>query len=288
MSDQATSVHHDRLREYYEDTWFDYRFLWLDPRTRALHFGYEAVPGSGRLRHDDALLALNALMADRAGIEPGARVLDAGCGVGGSSMWLAEQRGATAVGVNVVADHVERARQYAAERGLSTSVTFEVADYTATPFDDASFDVAWALESACHAPSKAALGAELGRVVRPGGRLVMAEYVLDREHRHTSPHVARWEQSWEMTLASRAEWTEALEAGGWTDVAFLDITANMYRSLRRLRRLCRLLSPVAVVLHATGIRTAAQQRNIAGSVALWDSLRAGDWRYCLVTATRAS
>lgn len=286
MSDTTTAQHHDRLREYYEDTWFDYRFLWLDPRTRALHFGYEAVPPVGRLRHDEALLALNAVMADRAHVQPGQRVLDAGCGVGGSSMWLAEHRGATAVGVNVVVDHIERARTYAAERGLGDQVRFEVADYTDTGFETASFDVAWALESACHAPSKEALGVELGRVVRPGGRLVMAEYVLDRRHEHTSKHIARWEQSWEMTLASRADWTAALEAGGWTQIEFLDITDHVYRSLRRLRRLCRLLSPIARVLHLVGIRTAAQQRNIAGSVALWDSLQAGDWRYCLVSAVR--
>jgi tocopherol O-methyltransferase len=288
---EAASQHHDRLREYYEDTWFDYRFLWLDPRTRALHFGYEAEPWLHRWpwqrrNHDDALLALNDVMADLAAVSPGQRVIDAGCGVGGSSMWLAESRGVSVVGVNVVADHVERARRYAAERALSDRVSFEVADYTATGLPDASFDVAWLVESACHAPSKAALTTEMARVVAPGGRLVMAEYVLQPDPHPSSDHVHVWNESWEMTLATADQWRQALTDGGWIDVQVLDVTSHMHRSLRRLRRLCRVLSPIAKVLKLVRIRTAAQQRNIRGSVALWDSLQAGDWRYCLITATR--
>jgi tocopherol O-methyltransferase len=289
---EAAAQHHDRLREYYEDTWFDYRFLWLDPRTRALHFGYEAEPWVHRWPwerggHDDALLALNDLMADAAGISDGQRVVDAGCGVGGSSMWLAEQRHVSVVGVNVVADHVERARRYAAERVLTDRVSFEVADYTNTHLAAASFDVAWLVESACHAPSKPALTTEMARVVAPGGRLVMAEYVLQPEPHSTSDHVRVWNESWEMTLATEHEWREALAEAGWMDIEVLDVTSNMVRSLRRLRRMCRLLSPIAKVLKVARIRTAAQQRNIRGSIALWDALQAGDWRYCIITATRA-
>ena len=49
---------------------------------------------------------MNRVLADRAGIRPGQRVLDAGCGVGGSSLWLAEQRGAAVVGITPVASQV--------------------------------------------------------------------------------------------------------------------------------------------------------------------------------------
>ena len=166
--------HVDRLRRYYEDTWFEYRLLWLDPRTRAMHFGFEQ-PGTHR--HAASLLALNHVMAEHAGLRPGQRVLDAGCGVGGTAMWLAEVYSADVVGINVVENHVERARRYARDRRLGARVRFEVADYTSTPFDPESFDVVWAQESACHAPDKAALAAEAHRLLRSGGRLVMAEYV---------------------------------------------------------------------------------------------------------------
>ena len=81
------------------------------------------------------------------------------------------------VGITPVASQVARARRYAALRGLSERAAFEQADYTGTPFPDASFDVVWALESLCHAVEKAAFYQEAARLLRPGGRLVVAEYI---------------------------------------------------------------------------------------------------------------
>ncbi len=278
----ADPRHADRLREYYEDSWFDYRFLWLDPRTRAMHFGYH---DGGRRSHADALLALNAVMADRVDVRAGEQVLDAGCGVGGTSFWLTETLGADVVGINLVADHIERARRYTAERALDPGPRFEVADYTDTGLASSSFDVVWATESACHAPSKAPFAEEAARVLRPGGRLVMAEYVL---FPHGVGHAAvkGWEDGWEMTLATADEWTKVLRDAGFDDVRIDDVAEHVEPSLRRLRRLCALLGPVAAVLHLFGIRTAAQQRNIAGSNAMWRATREGCWFYAIMSATK--
>lgn len=283
--DPARHDHLERLRSYYEDSWFDYRLLWLDPRTRAMHFGYDA--GRGR-RHGDSLLALNEVMAARVGLADGARVLDAGCGVGGTAFWLTEQRAADVVGVNLVADHVERARRYTAERNLGGRPQFEVRDYCDTGFAPESFDVVWATESACHAPAKAPFAAEAFRLLRPGGRLVMAEYLTRAGRAERHPAVTRWEAGWEMTLESAATWSETLSGAGFVAVEIDDVTAHMVASLRRLRRLCLLLGPVARVLHAVGVRTDAQQRNIAGSNAMWEALRAEAWFYAIITATKSA
>jgi tocopherol O-methyltransferase len=277
----ASDRHVERLRAYYEDSWFDYRFLWLDRTTRALHFGYEQP---GERSHAASLLALNHVMAEHVRLRRGERVLDAGCGVGGTSMWLAEQYGAEVVGINLVDDHVERARRYARERGLGQAVRFERADYTATGFDAASFDVVWAQESACHAPDKTTFAQEAARLLRPGGRLVMAEYIL--QPGPPEPDVAAWEEGWEMTLADRLGWETALGSAGLVDVEFDDITDKVRRSLRRLDRLCKGLRPVASVLHKVGIRSDAQQRNIAGSLAMGRALAAQRWFYAIVTAQR--
>lgn len=276
-ADRTSDVH-----RYYEATWFDYRLLWLDSHTRAMHFGYEQP---GDRSHARSLLALNHVMAEHAHLRRGERVLDAGCGVGGTSLWLAEEYDATVVGVNVVEDHVERARRYARERHLGAQVRFEVADYARTGLPPSSFDVVWAQESACHAPDKSALAAEAFRVLRPGGRLVMAEYHIV-PGRESSADLRVLQDGWAMTLDTEAGWRATFEAAGFTDLAVDDISDKVRRSLRRLARWCAVLGPVDGVLQKVGVRNADQRGNVEGSMALWRAFEAGDWRYGIVTATR--
>ena len=153
---QGQKQHSDHLRwviSYYDNTWFDYRWVWINNKNNAIHFGYS---DGRRLSHAESLLNTNRVLADLAGIQPGDRVLDAGCGIAGSCIWLARQRGAIVVGITPVRSQVERARRIVASRKLAHAVTIEQFDYTATPFSDSSFDVVWALESLCHTQSKAA------------------------------------------------------------------------------------------------------------------------------------
>ena len=70
---------------YYEQTWADYRVMWLNQVNYAFHFGYHDVPG---MPHHLALARHNEMMAERAGVQAGDRILDAGCGVGGTACWL--------------------------------------------------------------------------------------------------------------------------------------------------------------------------------------------------------
>jgi len=101
-----------------------------------------------------------------------------------------------------------RARGFAAARKLGDRVAFEQADYTRTPFPAASFDVVWALESLCHAPDKAAFYREAARLLRPGGRLVIAEYVRAARPLSTQREglLHQWLDGWAIPdLDTRAE-----------------------------------------------------------------------------------
>ncbi len=102
-------------------------------------------------------------------------MLDAGCGLGGSAIWLAQQFGAEVVGVNLVASQVYRARRSAYRHGVSDRVRFERRDFTRTGFPEGNFDVVWAIESICHTSDKPAFLVEARRLLKPGGRLVVAD-----------------------------------------------------------------------------------------------------------------
>jgi MPBQ/MSBQ methyltransferase len=104
----------------------------------------------------------------------GARVLDVGCGFGGSSRWLAATNpDAQVTGITLSPRQVERGTQLARERGLE-NVELRVMDALDMQFEDGQFDLVWACESGEHMPDKAAYVREMARVLKPGGTLVLA------------------------------------------------------------------------------------------------------------------
>ncbi len=81
-------------------------------------------------------------------------VLDAGCGVGGAALYLAENRNLPVTGITLSEKQLEFSKQNAIKRGLDDKVSFQLMDFTQTSFEDESFDMIWACESVCHTPDR--------------------------------------------------------------------------------------------------------------------------------------
>jgi tocopherol O-methyltransferase len=276
--------HLDRIRAYYDETWRDYCWLWLNRQNYAIHFGYwDAQTPS----HAAALLNMNRVLAAAIGIQPGQRILDAGCGVGGSAIWLATTFGAEVVGITPVRSQVDRAWRHARAQGVADRVTFEQQDYRHTSFPDGSFDVVWALESVCHAPDKPAVLQEAQRLLRPGGRLGIIEYL-----RTARPHapaderlLQRWLAGWAIPdLATGDELVAALGAVGFAGVRLVDITCHVQPSLRHLFWLATLLGPGESLLHTLGLRSERQHGNTRGACDQYRAVCRGLWYDGLLTA----
>lgn len=288
------------VERYYDATWYDYRGFWMRPRDRALHFGYWDALVSN---HSASLLRMNEIMADRAGVSVGAKVYDAGCGVGGSAFWLVEHRHALVVGVNIVSDQVARARRYASDRDVNESAEFRHADYARTGLPSGTFDVAWVQESLCHATDKRAVVEECFRLLAPGGVIVIAEYLrMRREVLDGNDRLLKaWLSGWAIPdLATEVELRGWLDSVGFCEISIEDITEHVKPSLRRLNRLCLLMTPVITTAGIALRRVVAPGKlwdplrvsperlaNVAGARALWKALRRELWFYSLVTARKA-
>lgn len=103
----------------------------------------------------------------------GTKVLDVGCGIGGSSRILARDYGFDVTGITISPKQVERATQLTSP---GVSAKFAVDDAMNLSFPDGSFDVVWSVEAGPHMPDKAVFAQELLRVLKPGGKLVVADW----------------------------------------------------------------------------------------------------------------
>jgi tocopherol O-methyltransferase len=276
----------DDINAYYDATWFDYRALWLNPDNRALHFGYWR---DGITSHAESLTEMNRVIADSVRLQEGERVLDAGCGVGGTSFWLAEERGARVAGITPVHGQVERALRYTQKRGHDARAAFAQADYRAAPFAADSFDVVWAQESLCHAADKSQFTREAARLLRPDGRLVITEYLRrDRALPERDEQLLqRWLSGWAIPdIITRNEMTDMLVASGFTDVVVQDITDAMRPSLRRLHHITMGVYPIALALRTANLRNDVQHGNVIAARDQWRAMQRGLWRFGLITARK--
>ncbi len=103
----------------------------------------------------------------------GSRILDVGCGIGGSSRILAKYYGFNVTGITISSAQVKRARELTP---LGCNCNFQVMDALNLKFEDGSFDAVWSVEAGAHMNDKAKFADEMLRTLRPGGYLALADW----------------------------------------------------------------------------------------------------------------
>ncbi len=273
--------------DYYDTCEVDYTIGWNLGRSVAMHFGYWDESTN---THTDALERENAILAQVAGIGPNQRVLDAGCGMGGSAVYLADRFGCRVTGVTLSEKQVGVATRYAQRSGVGHLTSFHKMDYLQTTFPDNCFDVVWALESVCHARDKAAFANETHRILKQGGRLIVADGFASRNEYNGQEEalMKEWLRGWCVNhLETVQDFVGFLRGAGFCDASSSDATKNVLRSSRRLYRLGRSALWIAVLagLMARKLRTRAL--NYSAAKYQYLALRQGLWTYSIVSARKA-
>lgn len=185
---------------------------------RHVHWGYWTDPA--RATHDDEDFAqaaeqLTLELCQLAGIADGDRVLDVGCGFGGTIASLNERfSGLQLSGLNIDERQLARARQQVQPLHANT-IAFHQGDACDLPFADASFDCVLAVECIFHFPSRETFFSEACRVLRPGGRLVLSDFVPSSLF-------------WPICRLGSVRWFERVSSIGHWDVQY---TIGKYRRL---------------------------------------------------------
>ena len=158
------------IREHYDSLSPFYRTFWGEH----IHHGYWKGDESAAEAQENLIREL----ATRARITEGDRVLDVGCGLGGSAMYLAREYGAMVKGISISPKQISVARDQARRRGLLGRANFDVQDANRLDRDPAIYDVIWIVECSEHLFDKPAFIAECARHLAPGGRLAICAWLM--------------------------------------------------------------------------------------------------------------
>lgn len=205
--------------EYYKKNELAYR-LW----GRNMHYGYWDE-STKHLLH--ATQKLNEVLAQIAGISKSDRVLDAGCGVGGSSIYLAKNLGCHVTGITICPRQVDFAYKNAKREGVTHLTDFLEMDYLNTTFKEDHFDVVWGLESICYAEGKERFIQEAYRVLKNGGRLIVADGFASKKHyvNKEKRAMGKWLNGWVVNYLEVPEnFVQFANEAGFQESSYQDIT----------------------------------------------------------------
>lgn len=150
--------------------------LWEDIWGEHMHHGYYGADGKEQKERRTAQIDLIEEVLQWSEVQQAENILDVGCGIGGSSLYLAQKFNANATGITLSPVQSGRASERAIEFGLQDRTNFQVADALNMPFEDNSFDLVWSLESGEHMPEKQKFLQECYRVLKPGGKLILVTW----------------------------------------------------------------------------------------------------------------
>lgn len=165
---------------------------------------------------------------------PGVHALDVGAGLGGTARFARDRFDCRVTGVDLTAEFVEAAKTLSRWVGLEGVLCFRCASALAMPFPDASFDRAFQLHVGMNIADKAALFAEIHRVLRPGALFGIYDVMKTADGALTFP-VPWATAAQESHLAAPEVYTEALRAGGFEILAQRDRRAMAREFFQKLR-----------------------------------------------------
>ena len=257
-------VNNEQIIKYYDYCEIDYKLLWHLNKNYAFHYGYwdEKVKN-----FDQALLRTNEITIEKAKIKKTDKILDAGCGIGGTSIFIAKKIGCKIEGITISQNQVDKAKKLAKKLNVSSLVNFSNQDYLNTKFKSNSFDVIFALESVCHSDKEKFLR-EAYRLLKKSGRLVIFDFFNSKSKFSVKEKkiMNNWLNGWAVDSLETPLFFKAKSKDiGFKHIIYEKINDKVMNSSKRMYLASFPGFIVTYICNFFGIRNKFQTKNVIGA-----------------------
>jgi len=221
---------------YYNQTLVHYQVMWGLKKSKGVHFGIwypDTKNFHQSINNTNEQIARHVTGGDNY------KILDAGCGVGGTSIFLTEKFGCRVTGITISKAQYKLALENVKGSQPEHLVQFDLGDYTNTGYEDNSFDMVFGLESFCHAPNKVDVYKEAFRILKPGGKLVMLDYFKTKKGQEPAHRITlqKWLGCWAISdIDTRKDTMNKLVALGFGEVKYENLTPLIKKTMRNMNR----------------------------------------------------
>jgi len=196
------------------------------------HFHFGCFNGLGKDDLDVASQKLIEIAVQGCNLCKDSLVIDIGCGIGGSSRWLARRYGSRVLGISNSRVGIDIANTLQAKEASQYQqlVNFFRSDILSNKLPTASFDVVWCMEMAHLFSDKMMLVQEISRILKPGGRLMLCDLVLGK--RYPQQHdpillrrLIRVRKAFGPVIPEKASrYFEIIQECGFSDITQIDLS----------------------------------------------------------------
>jgi tocopherol O-methyltransferase len=229
--------HLQSIETYYRECENAYRDAWGMDQNKQLNLG---LWENGANSLTKALIQLNKSIAELAEVTTESNILDAGCGVGGTAIYMAKNYKANVKGITISPEQLALANKNATNEHLEKLIHFDLGDYNKCPYPDESFDVIFGIESICYAEPKIDFLKEAYRLLKKGGRLVLAENLQGKGILNEKKRKILYDYGFNgcnvISLDTKEEYLNNLKEVGFKEAICIDKSKEVRPSIRRLRR----------------------------------------------------
>ncbi len=274
--------HFKRLQQYYKGSEIEYDLILGGSK----HLGF--YPKGENISEKKAQILLQELVGKKIKLSSEDIVLDAGCGQGLVSTFLAKKYDCKIEGITVVPFEVKKAKLLAEKVKVEKQTNYSLMDYNKIEFNNNYFNCIYTTETLSHSIDIKRTLKEFFRVLKRGGRIALFEYTLadDKEFSKSEMkilnRVIRGSAMSGLKDFRHDKFQNVVLGVGFTDVEVDDVTENMGPSFLKLKRLG--VIPYYLFVKPFGLQE--KFPNVSAAVELYNMANKGLIRYCIFTAVK--